>query len=211
MKTVQGAVVLGVLGCLFPSGFVNASPPTLDMDECLIQADALPAGMPRFQDHPARPVRLSKPAPVDLRGNPAAQAFRTRLRLGATEGPNFAGHYTVVAWGCGAGCIDFGIVDAVSGKVFFDPSLRGVSNDHVRESDSEKDLDDGVDRTTLQLRFRRDSQLLIVFGTPNEDSSREGVAFYRWTGRALQSVRFIPRTAFCGPESSPSPGPSSPP
>ena len=36
-------------------------------------------------------------------------------------GPNFAGHYYVVQWGCGTGCLRMAVVDAVTGMVFPPP------------------------------------------------------------------------------------------
>ena len=190
------AWVVTVLGLLLP-GASRAEPPAVESDECWIQPDSLPKGTPRFQDHPVPTPRIPTPAPVVVRGNPAAQGFRTRLRTGAVDGPNFAGHYTIVAWGCGASCIDWGVVDAVNGQVSFAPDFRSVSADHVEDPDSSLAPFDGVDRTTLQLRFRRDSSLLIVLGIPNEDLSREGANFYRWDGHAFHSVGFVPRSAFC--------------
>jgi len=44
--------------------------------------------------------------------------YRTRLRDGAKKGPNFAGHFTLVAWGCGSSCQEWAIVDARTGQVF---------------------------------------------------------------------------------------------
>ena len=46
-----------------------------------------------------------------------ARRLRTMLRIGAASGPNFAGHYTPVTWGCGVACQEFAIVDAKSGRV----------------------------------------------------------------------------------------------
>jgi hypothetical protein len=44
--------------------------------------------------------------------------YRTRLRDGAKKGPNFADHFTLVAWGCGSSCQEWAIVDARTGQVF---------------------------------------------------------------------------------------------
>jgi hypothetical protein len=43
------------------------------------------------------------------------------LREGAKQGPNFAGHYTVVMWGCGSDCMEVAVVDAKTGHVYFVP------------------------------------------------------------------------------------------
>jgi hypothetical protein len=73
---------------------------------------------PRFEDFPISQIYRGVPAPVDLRSNPEAPSYRTRLRQGAGKGPNFAGHYTVVGWGCGSNCESTMIVDALTGRVY---------------------------------------------------------------------------------------------
>jgi ankyrin repeat protein len=73
---------------------------------------------PRFEDFPSSPIYKGVPAPVDLRSNPVARSYRTRLRLGARKGANFAGHYTVVSWGCGSNCESTVIVNALTGRVY---------------------------------------------------------------------------------------------
>src|SRR4051812_50005206 len=77
----------------------------------------------------------------------AARSFRTRLREGAKAGPNFAGHYTIVQWGCGSGCADFAIVDANTGVVNWAAPFQNVGFD-VPESKG--------------LIYQVDSRLLIV-------------------------------------------------
>src|ERR1051325_7876212 len=37
------------------------------------------------------------------------------------QGPNFAGHYFAIRWGCGTGCARMAIVDASNGKVLPPP------------------------------------------------------------------------------------------
>ncbi|HEX7956910.1 MAG TPA: hypothetical protein VF508_08215, partial [Pyrinomonadaceae bacterium] len=60
------------------------------------------------------------PAPVRLRSR-RDRNYRTMLREGASAGPNFAGRYTFVHWGCGTGCAQMGVVDAKTGRVYFPP------------------------------------------------------------------------------------------
>jgi hypothetical protein len=47
--------------------------------------------------------------------------FRTELRRHAPHGPDFAGHYTLALWGCGAGCATGAVIDARSGQVWIIP------------------------------------------------------------------------------------------
>lgn len=91
--------------------------------DALTRAGAVPAKdewrrAPRFTDFPAAPVYQGAPAPVDIRSHPKAPNYRTRLREGARKGSNFAGHYTVVGWGCGSNCESTMIVDARTGRVY---------------------------------------------------------------------------------------------
>jgi len=58
-----------------------------------------------------------KPKSVDFSLIPEAKAFYTRITETVSSGPNFAGHYTVVYWGCGTDCYGYAIVDAATGKV----------------------------------------------------------------------------------------------
>jgi hypothetical protein len=43
--------------------------------------------------------------------------FRTMIRQIAKQPANFAGHYIAGSWGCGTGCTQWVIVDAITGKV----------------------------------------------------------------------------------------------
>ena len=75
---------------------------------------------PRSRDYPANKIYRGKPAPVLLE-SPKAKLYRTVLRKGAKGGPNFAGHYTVIAWGCGLDSFELAVVGAMTGKVWFPP------------------------------------------------------------------------------------------
>ena len=86
-------------------------------------AKAQNSSLPRFEDYPVSQLFKGKPAPVGLRTHPRANLFRTMLREGAKQGANFAGHYTVVMWGCGSDCMEVAIVDAKTGRVYFAPFI----------------------------------------------------------------------------------------
>jgi len=62
--------------------------------------------------------------------------FRTKLREGAKKGPNFAGHYTVITWGCGTDCRLVAIVDARTGRVYFAPFTVSIPADADYRLDS---------------------------------------------------------------------------
>lgn len=107
----------------------------------------LPASGPQFADYPVRNIFKGKPAQVQIK-TAAARRFRTRLKDDSRQGPNFAGHYTVVFWGCGSGCAELAIVDAITGKVFWLPL-------------DEIDIPDGP-QVKPNRNFRLDSKLLII-------------------------------------------------
>lgn len=88
---------------------------------------------PTFAEYPVLGEFQAPPAPLNIASQSLARRFRTMLRKGATEGPNFAGHYTIASWGCGSGCVQFAIIDARNGRVFFPPEVLHVSMLHVME------------------------------------------------------------------------------
>ena len=99
------------------------------------------------------------------------------------SGVNFAGHFVIATWGCGAGCAMSSIVDAKTGQVYFPDEIRDNSSMHANTVDNEK----------FPLIYQKDSNLLIVLGSPDEgnDHKKDGISYYRWTGKKLELVRFI--------------------
>jgi hypothetical protein len=77
-------------------------------------------GAPDPADYPAATVFHGKPA-APILSSRLSKLFRTKIREGAKLGPNFAGHHTVVSWGCGLGSYTFVVVDAITGKVYEPP------------------------------------------------------------------------------------------
>jgi hypothetical protein len=77
-----------------------------------------PAAGPRpaFKDFAVDQVYKGAPVPPKLSKD--QMTFRTMIRTGAKSPVEFAGHYTVPRWGCGAGCSDFVVVDSITGKVY---------------------------------------------------------------------------------------------
>jgi hypothetical protein len=134
-----------------------------------VVAASAKSGLPRYIDHPAKEPFSGKPAAPDFKSDPDAKRFASRIKEGAAKGPDFAGSYTVVQWGCGSGCQSFVIVDAKSGKVY----TPGFS-------------------TERGLCFRKDSSLLIA--DPITDKSMEEVptryktSYYQWDGNKLDLI-----------------------
>lgn len=124
-------------------------------------------------------------APVDLNSHPLARRYRTVLRAGARKGPNFAGHYTVVGWGCGSSCIQFAVVDARNGAVFFPQDFDSISTVHVDSDGFQSEANgDGY----WGLRYRLDSRLLIVLGALDESEEREGATYYVFENGTFERI-----------------------
>jgi hypothetical protein len=152
----------------------------------ITKSDLTRKDAPRFSMYPAKKPVMSRPAPVDLKSDPAARVYRTRLREGAAKGPNFAGHYTVVGWGCGAGCVTFAIVDSLTGKVIVPQEIPGIIGIHLNgdTDDFESEAKTGY----WGLRFRLDSKLLVIVGMPNEDEDKEGAFYYLFEDGQLRPL-----------------------
>ncbi|MBI1684497.1 hypothetical protein [Caulobacter hibisci] len=142
----------------------------------------------RFDGHPARAWSGAPAKP--MLDTPDKRLFRTALREGAAKGPNFAGHMTIVQWGCGTSCVAWAAVDARTGRVTKLAGADYMDTIHVGG------LLHGVN-------FQRDSRLLVLAGAPREDMSREGVYRYLWTGKEFRKLDFIPRPQVCEPFDAP--------
>ena len=89
--------------------------------------------------NPAHPIAMP-----DFEGrDKSARMFRTRIRDGLAEGANFNGHYSFIAFGCGASCVMSYITDTRTGKVF-EPPFGGESTPE------------------LAIEFKLDSNLIQV-------------------------------------------------
>jgi hypothetical protein len=155
---------------------------------CVLAATPLPASAqaahsgagksdtPGFHDYAVKKQFKARPVPVSLK-SPEARMFRTRLREGARTGPNFAGHYTIVTWGCGTSCTNTAIVDALTGQVFFPPQLNPFTYP----------VGYGLG-DSLGIEYKPDSLLIVATGASDEDG-RAGVYYYVWRNRKLEIVR----------------------
>jgi hypothetical protein len=136
------------------------------------------APIPTFDQYKVTEKFTGKPvAPVLRTRN--QQQFRTVIRDAAQGGPNFAGHFTVAEWGCGAGCISMALVDSATGRVLDGPfGILGYDLARVYEGGEE------------QLEFRPDSRLLVARGCPGEKDC--GTYYYEWAEGRFKLVRKAP-------------------
>lgn len=144
----------------------------------LMTSSTLAAGtLPAFKDYPAGPLYQGQNAAPDL-STDEANTFKTRLKKAAKEKPNFAGHYILTQWGCGAGCINFAIINAKTGKVRFPPFTLCCWPPNV---------DDPIE-------FRPDSKLIVLNGQINEGGQdKDGKFYYQWEGDQFKFLQFSPR------------------
>jgi hypothetical protein len=136
---------------------------------------------PKFEDYSVSENFSGQPAAAKIFGRDA-RMYRTRITEGAKSGPNFAGHYTIVKWGCGSDCLGFAIVNAKTGAVYFSEGFWAVLRVAFQ--------------TEEHFEFKRDSQLLIISGSRIPSSGRKGWStndaakfYYRWTGKRLVLIK----------------------
>jgi hypothetical protein len=162
-----------------------------DDDQSAIRPLDVPKDAPRFEDYPAQLYTGPNAAP-DVQSEPLSRRYRTQLRGWATEKPNFAGHYIVATWGCGTSCTQIAVIDAASGKVFHPAGIR------INYSDVDADLPVDTAPSPRRadfdaLRYRPDSRLLIVSGTPEGRVQNRGISYFVWENEKLRRLRLVRR------------------
>jgi hypothetical protein len=151
----------------------------------------------RFEDYPVAEVfRGTAGAPILV--TTEQRRFRTRIREGISKGsgvwsgswtdpfksagPNFAGHYFVIRWGCGSECVMMAIVDATTGEVYGPPlAARGSLN---------VPLDNLGD---MEVDFRLDSRLMVLRNACSDFKDRKscGKYYFDWKDNRFALVKFI--------------------
>jgi hypothetical protein len=126
-----------------------------------------PSDVPRFEDFTID-VFSGKSADPILRTS-EERLYRTAIRQGvskgwgavdgttgkelAAPGPNFAGHYDIVTWGCGSPCLMAAIVDLRTGRIFPPPFHHGPGNSYFQVPWA---------FPSKPLLYRVDSRLLVM-------------------------------------------------
>ena len=103
--------------------------------------------LPRFENFPITEIFNGTPT-LPILATPEARRFRTRITEGITKGvgvedgatgkelgkpgPNFAGHYTIVRWGCGSPCLMIAIIDLKTGRIFPPPFHHGPGHSYFQ-------------------------------------------------------------------------------
>ena len=142
---------------------------------------------PRFEDYPVTKVFRGKPA-SPIFATPEDRLYRTRIREGVEKGwgvirdgkdqpgPNFAGHYIVIEWGCGVPCVMMVVVDARTGRIHHLPMAMGTRGEQRI----------GVPLFGLrsgEVNFRLDSRLLTIDACPEQSEKPDAACYshrYLW-------------------------------
>jgi hypothetical protein len=159
--------------------------------------------LPRFEDYPVTEAFTGSPHPPIL-VTPEQRMFRTRIREGVEKGwgvwingewsreqnkpgPNFAGHYIVIVWGCGSGCIRMAVSDAEIGAVYNPPLV----------ADAELALPTLMSPNSVgraaETEYRKSSRLFIIRATPHADR-RDAVPYefyFLWQDNRWKLLRRV--------------------
>ncbi len=124
----------------------------------------------------------------------SARRFRTVIREAMAGGVNFAGHYVLASWGCGTGCIQFAVVDAITGEVYAPPFDAAYFHYSLSIAKRWPDFDaEGkwwCEQYADWPTFKANSALLVVEGCISDRQC--GRAFYVMKATGLEQVYFDP-------------------
>jgi hypothetical protein len=167
LKPYSFAVVCTLL--TLATGFPEKDEP-IEKCQSVLAADLTDAKAPTFGAYSITTHEAFQPATLDLKSNRIARTYPTILREQMSEKPNFAGHYRLAYWGCGASCAMFAVLNLKTGKIITAKDFTTVVGIHL-------DADDFLPGTLSDswgFRHKIDSSLLVVLGAPDEDESRAG-------------------------------------
>jgi hypothetical protein len=168
-------VVAASLIVLVPLAGLSKQDALKPFEKCRLvtPSDLCEKGAPAFASHRDNIGGMSGHPKLDP-SNPTARTYRTWFRSEVAKGPNFAGHYRVIVWGCGTSCAMFAVVNLNTGRVI-EPS--GFSSVNTVYFDVDRKFFSNPKRDYWGFDFRYKSRLLVVIGGLDEDEEREG-AFY---------------------------------
>jgi len=175
--------------------FLSHGQQAQDSSECRLikAADLFDAQAPMFDAYPVVREKVANPR-LDLTSNPVARKYRTVLRLAISEGPNFAGHYRLVHWGCGTSCAMFAVVNLRTGRVITPEGFSAVGGVYVYADEFLSDTEsDG-----WGFRHKSNSRLLVVVGALlSDDDSKEGAFYFALDGEKLHLIHSTLVTKHC--------------
>jgi hypothetical protein len=153
--------------------------------------------IPRFDDHTVTEEFTGTPADPIL-NTPEKRRYRARIRQGVSNGqdvwsgnwknpaiapgPNFAGHYFIIRWGCGSECVTMAIVDARTGIVYEPPLAAKGSLFLPLDSLSHMEVD-----------FRINSSLIVLRDACRDFRDRRtcGLYYFDWQDNRFRLLKFV--------------------
>jgi hypothetical protein len=169
------------------------------------------AKVPTFEQYRVTELFSGTPVPPRL-VTTEERRFRTVIRQGITKGwgvadgvtgddlnrpgPNFAGHYSIVRWGCGTDCHMIAIVDLQTGQIFAPPfhgTGQGYFNFVAMCPDSvvcpvRDVLSYRLHSRLLTARGCEVSKLTTVKGRQEIQYEQCGMHYYVMTGSGLRLI-----------------------
>jgi hypothetical protein len=151
----------------------------------------------RFEDYPVTEMFTGTPV-APILSTPETRRYRTRIRNGVSrgsdvwigswknpskvKGPNFAGNYFVIRWGCGSQCLMMATVDARTGAVY-EPPLSDKGSLYVPLDN----LGDG------EIELRPNSSLLVLRDARRDFKNRDscGTYYFNWKDSHFILVGFV--------------------
>lgn len=92
-----------------------------------------------FKDYPVAREKQKPHAPLQLTSNPIGLEYKTRITEAYKEDSDYAGHYTLIEWGCGTECQVNAVVNHWTGKII------GV-----------------LEATRVGVEYNKDSRLIVA-------------------------------------------------
>jgi hypothetical protein len=146
------------------------------------------ASLPTFEDYRVRQIFQGKPAAPVL-DTAVARRYRTRIKDGVEKGwgvydeqpprgrerpgPNFAGHYIVIQWGCGSPCLQMAIADAETGVILL-PPIAADGKGFILPLLTLGNSVPGV----AEIHYRLDSELMVIRATPVQSREHPSFEYY---------------------------------
>jgi hypothetical protein len=124
---------------------------------------------PRFEDFSVIKEKIVRSVNPHL-NDAASRQYATVIRESARHKPNFAGHFVLASWGCGASCIMSAAINVKNGTIIWLPFTVCCWDIDVEP-----------------LEFRLESRLLKINGYRNEIES--GQSFYEFDGNHFNLIK----------------------
>jgi hypothetical protein len=162
--------------------------------------------IPKFEDYPVTKIFTGTPA-APILATPQQRLYRTRIREGVSKGegvwrdgqeqpgPNFAGHYIIISFGCGSPCELNAIVDAATGKIYNPPISQGLQLPGIAPGDPEPCPQWGQ----ANVKFHLNSKLMTVEANTDWPADKRNYRHYfLWENNQWKLLQKVP-IAPCAP------------